>query len=212
MFGKKPFLITLAVFLSTCFGQSLDIQSKLELLPVPIVRQSTSYSCGSASLLSVLYYWKVSTEAEQDLFRPLQTDTEFGTHPVNLTEHAKTYGLKAELKTNTSLEEIESAIKKGEPVIVDFQAWGTETQKLDYSSVWDSGHYGVVVGFDDKYLYLMDPVLGSSYGKVEKEDFLKRWHDYETRNGKFEYYIQAAIFISGKEKLSQFPGAIPSID
>lgn len=212
MFGKNTFSIALILFISTCLGNSLDIQSKLDLLPVPIVRQSTSYSCGSAALLSVLYYWKVSSVGEQELHKPLQTDAEFGTHPVSLTEHAKLYGLKAELKTKTSLEEIESAVRKGEPVIVDFQAWGTETQRIDYSSIWDSGHYGVVIGFDRKYLYLMDPVLGSSYGKIEKGNFLKRWHDYETRNGKSEYYAQAAIFISGKEKLSQFPAAVSSID
>lgn len=129
-----------------------------------------------------------------------------------MTEYVKSLGLQSELKTNVSLKEVEAAIERGEPVIVDYQAWGSDFEKVDYSSVWDSGHYGVVVGYDRNWLYLMDPVLGSSYGKIEKSDFLKRWHDYETRNGKTEYFIQSAIFIAGRSKLNKFPGKIPVID
>ncbi len=198
-----------------CFAQSSSLVSPTapkNLIPVPIVRQATNYSCGPAALLSVLYYWKASTEAESTLYPLLQTDPVSGTHPVAIANYARSLGLKTELKTQVSLTEIEKAIDRQEPVLVDYQAWGTEIEKVDYSSVWESGHYGVVIGYDSKYLYLMDPVLSSSYGKLERGDFLKRWHDYETRNGKTEYYIQAAIFISGTEKLKQFPSAFTLIE
>lgn len=200
----------------TCFllNSNITVASAKEtrLLPVPIVRQATPYSCGAASLLALLYYWDATSEGELSLHSSLKTEPEFGTHPINMTEYVKSLGLRSELKTNVSLKEVEAAIDRGEPVIVDYQAWGSDLEKVDYSSVWDSGHYGVIVGYDRTWLYLMDPVLGTSYGKIEREDFLKRWHDYETRNGKTEYFIQSAIFISGQTKIIKFPGKIHTID
>lgn len=189
---------------------SAPIKDTIKLLQVPIIRQSTPYSCGPASLLSVLYYWKISSEGEIFFHEPLKVDKESGTHPVAIVEFAKTLGLKVELKTGVSLLEIEMAIDRKEPVIVDYQAW-EESETKDYSAIWNSGHYGVVIGYDSVNFYFMDPVLGTSYGKLEKKDFLNRWHDFETINNKIEYFIQSAIFISGVEKLSSFPSDIKPI-
>lgn len=184
---------------------------KLKVLPVPIVRQATPFSCGAAALQAVLLYWQVNTEGELALHEPLQTDKDNGTHPESILKIAKTLGLKADLKIERNIKEIEYSVDKKEPVIVDYQAWGGPEIK-DYSDVWDSGHYGVVVGYDENYLYLMDPLLPSSYGKIEKGEFQKRWHDVETRNGKLEYFIRSAIFISGAEGLKAFPAEIKAID
>ncbi len=200
--------VLLILFLTVASGANNFIsqpeKEKTNILPVPIFRQSTSYSCGAAALQSVLHYWKVSEEGEMAFHEPLQTDKEFGTHPVSIANYVKSLGLKVELKTQTSFSDLESAIDRKEPVIVDFQGWGPPGTK-DYSNIWEDGHYGVIIGYDETYFYLMDPVLGSSYGKLEKNDFLRRWHDIETRNGKAEYFIQSAIFISGIEKLKKFP-------
>lgn len=205
------FVLVASLVYASLKGESAS-PGKPNLLPVPIIRQATNFSCGSASLLSVLYYWNATNEGELALHGPLQTHPDFGTHPVTITEHAKSLGLKAELKTNVSIQEIESAINLGEPVIVGFQAWGNDLDKQDYSVVWDSGHYSVIVGYDKTMLYFMDPVLATSYGKLTKQDFLNRWHDFETRNGKIEYYIHSAIFIRGNEKLNKFPSDISFID
>jgi len=184
---------------------------KPKLLPVPIVRQATPYSCGAAALQAALLYWQISTDGEEALHAPLQTDKENGTHPRSILKLAQNLGLKADLKNQTSIKEIEDAIDRKEPVIVDYQAWGGAETK-DYTDIWDSGHYGVVVGYDKTHLFLMDPLLPSSYGKLERQDFERRWHDVETRFGKFEYFIRSAIFISGNESLKSFPAEIKSID
>jgi predicted double-glycine peptidase len=120
-------------------------------------------------------------------------------------------GLKSELKTQLELNELEAAITKKEPVIVDYQAWG-EPENNDYSNVWDSGHYSVVIGFDERYLYFMDPMLSSSYGRLEKSEFMRRWHDMETRDGKSHRFINMAIFFTGTQKLKKFPSEPSTIN
>jgi len=210
--GKTAALSSLIVFnLISSISLSDAHKPKPKLLQVPIIRQSTPYSCGAAALQAVLFYWQVSSEGEFALHEPLQTDKENGTHPISILNYAKNLGLKAELKTQSSASDIEAAVDRKEPVIVDYQAWGYPENK-DYSAVWDSGHYGVIVGYDTDYFYLMDPFLSASYGKIGKNEFQNRWHDLETRNGKLEYFVHSAIFISGFNSLKAFPSEIKNID
>jgi predicted double-glycine peptidase len=214
MINLRCFILLLLVSASQLIAIETASDSqfkKANLLPVPIVRQSTSYSCGAASLLSVLYYWKSFNEAELSLHEPLKTDKEFGTHPFAILKLSQSLGLKSELKTQLELNELEAAISKKEPVIVDYQAWG-EPENNDYSNVWDSGHYSVVIGFDERYLYFMDPMLSSSYGRLEKIEFMKRWHDMETRDGKSHRFINMAIFFTGTQKLKKFPSEPSTIN
>ena len=65
-------------------------------------------------------------------------------------------------------------LEKGVPVIVD---WFTRGRK-DYgdSDVAD-GHYSVVMGLDDKYIYLQDPEIGKMR-KLDREDFMTVWFDF----------------------------------
>src|SRR5688572_30281066 len=45
------------------------------LLPVPIVRQSTEYTCGAAAVTAVLAYWRAGTDLrEADLGRLMHTN------------------------------------------------------------------------------------------------------------------------------------------
>ncbi|MDP3996537.1 MAG: cysteine peptidase family C39 domain-containing protein, partial [bacterium] len=40
----------------------------------------------------------------------------------------------------------------------------------------DEGHYAVVVGLSDDYLFLNDPWNGKKF-EISREEFLKRWKD-----------------------------------
>ena len=177
------------------------VSSSAALLPVPIFRQSTDYSCGAASLLSVLYYWGVYDGTESDLFPLLGTTPAVGTSPQGIVKGAIRFGLKATLKTEVSFEEIAEALARKEPVILDYQAWAEPTP-VSWEKAWDDGHYGVAVDIDEKWVYLMDPVLGDRYGKIERAEFLTRWHDIDGENKKLQ---RAAIFISGRTPAGQFP-------
>lgn len=171
------------------------------ILPVPIFRQSTDYSCGAASLISILYYYDVFDGTESELFPILGTDPKVGTAPSGIVTGAIHFGLKAKLKTEVTFEEIAEALKRKEPVIVNYQAWAEKTP-TSWVNEWDDGHYGVAVDLDDNWIYLMDPVLGNRYGKIAREEFVTRWHDIDGGNEKLQ---RAAIFISGKTPAKQFP-------
>ena len=60
------------------------------------------------------------------------------------------------------------------PVIVDWFTRG----RCDYgeSEVAD-GHYSVVIGLDDEYIYLQDPEIGGER-KIKRNDFMKVWFDF----------------------------------
>lgn len=79
---------------------------------------------------------------------------------------------------NVSLSMIEAAIDRGEPPIVDFQAWRT-SDRTPWHSDWADGHFNVVVGYDSKNLFFMDPSTNHRYAYVPKIEFIERWHDVE---------------------------------
>jgi len=61
------------------------------------------------------------------------------------------------------------------PVIVN---WFTKG-RLDYpeSEVAD-GHYSVVAGLEDKYIYLQDPEIGK-IRKLKRDYFMRVWFDFK---------------------------------
>jgi predicted double-glycine peptidase len=163
-----------------------------DLLPVPDTRQCTDYSCGASALQAVLMYWGIEYR-EDELMSRLHTDPENGTNPKEIVRVAGEEGLKAQLRENVSLNDVRSSIDKGNPVIIDCQAWreGDDLQK-PWRDIWDSGHYMVVVGMDDKNVYFEDPSILGSVGWIARPEFEERWHDIDDHA-----YDHGAIFIEG---------------
>lgn len=183
----------------------------LSLLPVPIVRQANTYSCGAASLLSLLYYWDLYELGETSLYKELGT-TEQGTDPEKIVEVAHSHGLKAELKINTPLQLVFEAVDRKEPVIVGFQAWAREDETdVNYENIWDSGHFAIVIGYDAEKVYFMDPSSGPNYGFLTQKDFLTRWHDEDKIGGHLVKHNHLAIFIKGEKAISTFPAPMEVI-
>ena len=179
-------------------------------LPVPILRQSNSYSCGATVLLSALYYWRVYDGHESSLFSEIGTDPQKGTEPQGIVRGAKKHGLEAFFKENVSLEELRGALGRGETVILDIQAWSDEVRlsTVPWSRRWEDGHYVVLVGMDEANAYFMDPSVGTGYTFIPFSELLERWHDYEDRSGPVWRNRQLAIFIRGKEPIRNFPGPL----
>ena len=90
------------------------------------------------------------------------------------SELIKENSIKIEIKNEAGFEDIERWLKKGVPVIVDWFTRGR--QDYDDSEVAD-GHYSVVIGLDDEYIYLQDPETGGER-KIDREDFMKVWFDF----------------------------------
>lgn len=129
--------------------------------------------CGPASLKIVLSYYGIE-KSEEELARLCKTDDELGTNDDGISEVAKNFGFNVEIKNNSNLNDIEDWLQKDVPVIVNWFTRG----RIDYtdSDVAD-GHYSVVCGMDDEYIYLQDPEIGG-IRKLEKEDFMTVWFDF----------------------------------
>ncbi len=67
-------------------------------------------------------------------------------------------------------------MNKEVPVIVNWFTRG----RTDYGEEEVSdGHYSVVVGLDDKYIYLQDPEIGK-LRKLNRDDFMRVWFDFKS--------------------------------
>ena len=129
--------------------------------------------CGPASLKIVLEYYGVE-KTEQELAKLCGVRSGLGTDDHGLKKAAEQLGFTVEIKNNNTFEDIERWLDKNVPVIV---SWFTRG-RTDYtdSDVAD-GHYSVVAGLDDDFIYLQDPEIGSMR-KLEREDFMTVWFDF----------------------------------
>ncbi len=149
---------------------------------VPRVKQETGYSCGPAAALSLLRFWRPEQYqgfTERDLYGALGTTEAKGTEPEPILGYLlEVAGLEAEYRTgDVTLQELERALDRGEPPVVDLQAW--RDVDAPYGEVWDAGHYVIFVGYDAKHLFFMDPskMTPSGYAYLLREELEERWHD-----------------------------------
>jgi predicted double-glycine peptidase len=118
-----------------------------------------------------------------------------GTDDQGIKKAAEELGFNVEIKNNSTFEDIQHWLDKKVPVIVNWFTRG----RADYkdSEVAD-GHYSVVVGLDEEFIYLQDPEIGK-LRKIEKDDFMKVWFDF---TGKYiepeELIIRQLIAIEKK--------------
>lgn len=156
------------------------------MILVPIVVQHDDYSCGAASLLSVLRYWKVYAGEELDLQQQLGTNAE-GTSETAIIRVAKQYNLQAYGQSNMTVQELRQHVGLGYTVIISYQAC-----EGDGSNVWEDGHYAVVVDVTDKQIILMDPSF-DTYEPMDLQEFMVMWHEYSDA-GEQEYYSGIVVY------------------
>lgn len=148
------------------------------LVHVPLVRQPDTYSCGTASVLSVLGYYGIEFGYE-DLSKALKASKSDGIDHRNIIKFFQDKGLEVELHKGMLLSDLQSFIDDEVPVIVVIQAWNGSLEPVNYENEWDSGHYAVVVGYDDDNIILMDPSTLGNYTYIPRDEFVKRWHDQD---------------------------------
>lgn len=192
------------MWLAGCAGPA---SSSRGLLPVPLVRQANSYSCGAAALTSVLYYYGRYDGRETELYGRLSVSEQEGTAPDRIVEVARAFGLRAELRQGVTVGDLRAAIARGEPVIVDLQAWTDAPAPVRWRDEWEDGHYVVAVGIDATRLTVMDPSTAAGYAYVSLADLPDRWHDYENADGGRVEYRQMAIFLAGTGAATAYPRA-----
>lgn len=132
--------------------------------------------CGPASLKILLSYYGIE-KTEGELARLCRIKKGLGTDSKRIKKAAEQLGFKVRIKNKSNFKDIENWLGKGVPVIVN---WFTR-DRTDYSdSAVSDGHYSVVVGLDDEFIYLQDPEIGK-IRKLSREDFMTVWFDFTGR-------------------------------
>jgi predicted double-glycine peptidase len=134
---------------------------------------NSSY-CGPASLKIVLDYYGIK-KTEKELAKMAGWNKDLGVSDRGIKKAAKALGFKVGIKNNSSYSDIQNWLNKGVPVIVN---WFTRGRKDYTDSDVPDGHYSVVVGLDDKFIYLQDSEIGKTR-KLDREDFMRVWFDFK---------------------------------
>jgi len=128
--------------------------------------------CGPASLKIVLGHYGIH-RSEHELAE-LVGVTDIGSSDADIIRAAESLGFATLIKNGSTFDDIEEWLKKGVPVIVNWFTRG----RSDYSdSEVADGHYSVVAGIDEDFVYLQDPEIGG-LRKIGREDFLRVWFDF----------------------------------
>ena len=193
---------------SSIIGSNISImdnnnlsQNNTKLLDVPDVRQPSDYSSGATSLQAVLSYYGMDINADE-LINMTNTTPENATSPENLADAARKMGFNAEIKQNMTLKDLQGYLNQGTPIIVDVQAWKSNTTNVqNWTDDIVDGHYMVVIGIDDENVYLEDPAVLGSRGYISNQEFLERWHDQYQNIGTQENITTThlGLIITGKE-------------
>jgi predicted double-glycine peptidase len=173
------------------------------LTGVPDVRQAEYYSCGASSLQAVLSYYGINSY-ETDLRTMVNASPTHGTYSWDIVRAAKEMGFSAEWKENVTLNDLESALRQGTPVII--RAERIKASNDTWTTTWGVGHYMVVYGLDDQNVYLEDPYLLGSRLVMTRDDFVACWHSYDTEipvpPDATKHYHEA-VFIRGTPAAAQ---------
>lgn len=174
---QQLFLLIFCFFIASTVGAAPLRSTDKHLIPVPLTRQATDYTCGAAALQSVLGYYGENIR-EQALAKELRSDSVNGTKYENIAAFAKRHGLSVRVMRNATIESLCKILDDGIPAICLIQAW--PERKVNYAKDWDDGHYVVAVGYDQNNIYFMDPCTLGNYTYIPKPEFLERWHDKTT--------------------------------
>ncbi len=174
------------------------------LITVPLVRQSTDFTCGVAALQSVFAYFGDDYREDQ-LAKELKAVPKTGTHYQEMVRLAKAKAYSVKVLKDMTIDDLKKGIADGKPVICLIQAWADKA--VDYSKDWLDGHYVVAIGYDTNNIFFMDPSTLSNYTFIPTKEFLNRWHDTDGK----EKLVHFGLIIE-KSKPKYNPAAFIKMD
>ena len=130
--------------------------------------------CGPASLKIVLKYYDIEV-TEKKLAKMAGWNRDLGIDDRGIKKVANSFGFEVKIKNNSSFKDIEKWLDKKVPVIIN---WFSRGRCDRSSSDIADGHYSVIAGLDDKFIYLQDPEIGK-IRKLVKYDFMRVWFDFK---------------------------------
>lgn len=164
---------------------------------LPAVQQRHDYDCGAAAFRSVCEFFGVGPEDHGEFIKLCNTSHNTGTRPTNLLQAAKKVGLQAKAQKEMTVEELKKYVDKGVPVICPIQAWTEGEDRWKTYNKKGSGHYVVVIGYDEGNIYFEDPVIKGTRGHVPFDEWEKRWKDADAEGEHFNQF-GIALWKDGK--------------
>jgi hypothetical protein len=125
----------------------------LVLLPLRAFQQTTSYTCGPATLITLLHHYNRDGD-ELRIADEAKCTKGKGTTPQNMVAWLESHDFEVTWGENGSLEMLRKNLDQGIPTVVEWIDWG--------------GHWVTVVGYDtlgtesprDDVIYFADPADG----------------------------------------------------
>jgi hypothetical protein len=170
-------------------------------LAVPDVRQATDYTCSASALQAVFAYYGIEMR-EDTLAGELGATPQDGAPPEAIVRVAVANGVNATLHENMTVDDLAAEIAKGQPVIVDLQAW-SDAPRTSWADDWDDGHYVIVVAVESDRVVFEDPSVLGSRSVLSRRELDERWHD--TDGG--HRYLRTGIVFGGKRPV-RAPAAV----
>jgi predicted double-glycine peptidase len=167
---------------SLCLANYHEFKPSAIKVALPDVQQPDEFSCGAASLMSILAYYGAGPEDYDVLKKMLGTTQKNGTDYHHMIRFAGEQGLQADAKAEMTLAQLERCLDECKPVICSIQAYAEKVPEEKRAEVYkkdDNGHYLVAIGYDEQNVYFMDPSLTGRRGFLPKTEFEARWHDNE---------------------------------
>jgi predicted double-glycine peptidase len=193
----------LALWASKAIGSTRGV-------PVPDVRQQTTYTCGPAVVSAVLRYFGINVPEEQ-LAEEAHTIEAVGTNVEDMVRVLLAHGVAVDERSDLTLPEMASLIESGSLVIVALQAWKDAPPEGGYEEEWDSGHYVIPVEIGKDEILFEDPAVAGRRAYLSTDEFLSRWH---TMDSDGLYPAGFGLVVSGEsldtiESVKSFPLPIP---
>jgi ABC-type bacteriocin/lantibiotic exporter with double-glycine peptidase domain len=116
-------------------------------------------------LRAVLSYWGRNI-SEEKLINLSGSTFEEGVEAPGLVKAAEAIGLGGFYHDDADFDDLRRYLDLGLPVIVNW--WST-----------DEGHFSVVAGMDNKYIYIVDPEKDERFSRIPLDTFDRVWFDFK---------------------------------
>lgn len=142
---------------------AVNLSKNLTLLKVTGYQQTEDYTCGPASIMSLLHYYhqltneQMNKATEMRIAKEMGTTADKGTSPQQMVKWLEHNGFDVKTGTNGTLNMLRDNLEHGIPTIVEWIDWG--------------GHWAIVTGYyknnthqqtDEDTIYFADSSAAST--------------------------------------------------
>jgi len=164
----------------------------LVLLDLKAYQQTTEYTCGPASVVTLLKWYGRNAD-EMQLAKEMNTSSTCGTTPENMASWLDGHGFTVTWGENGTLEMLRENLKNKVPTLIEWSDWG--------------GHWVVAVGYDTRNTEsLMDDVIIFA-DPYDRHDDLEDGLDWFNAQRFYYMWYDARLF--GKMMVRIYITAVP---